>query len=641
MAKKNQGTFLIDDSVKEEDRNKISERINGYLNDMKGEVSQREPILNKRLDFYEGRHQRWTNVIGLVNKQQEGHIIAVFNYIRRFCKKLEQSLTNQKIKIKLRGTDESDEIETARAEAVSKAVNRVLDDNFFFELIFKRTTSNQVRDGDFVIDCRVIDDAKDGKKIEITHSEDLRKILVLWDDAAGSSFTGIAFKDMWTTSKIKRDFGYDASPFSEKEPQTESKGSHLKDQFGIFSSSTGSGASNVATGETKLPKAEVIDYWGYEVINGEVKVVNLIYINRDMVQFVVTDYQFIPKLIGHSFITAGRPWSYSFIDDLVDPQVELNDRSGEEGDLIRVGSHMKFLAINMPDFDPDSVKPGSGQVIFIEGENADFKPLTMNFTPFPSEAYLNRVLDHLFTLGIPKIGLSAGTAPYTGRVGAIQYQPIIDITADLQVQWELVLSKLIKMIQQYFIDHFPEMLPLMQEHITDPSTGEQSEGEPIIREIEFDWENVLPLSRSDKVVDASTIRDRGAISLYTYLAEAGFPNPGDEIKRMKKEAKDPELMTLLTKFNQFSPGAVKAQLDERKAAADQAEQMGADQAAASAQGGNGGTPSNPPAPILTPEQNSGSRRGVSAAPGAPNGQTATPKGALDQTVQNNNAQQGA
>ena len=57
----------------------------------------------------------------------------------------------------------------------------------------------------------------------------------------------------------------------------------------------------------------------------------------------------------------------SFVDPLVDAQIELNDRTGEEGDLIRVGSHMKFLAVNMSDFDPDSVKPGTVRLFFIEG----------------------------------------------------------------------------------------------------------------------------------------------------------------------------------------------------------------------------------------------------------------------------------
>ena len=108
-----------------------------------------------------------------------------------------------------------------------------------------------------------------------------------------------------------------------------------------------------------------------------------------------------------------------------------------------------------------------------------------------------------------------------------------------------------------------------------------SDGELVVRDIEFDWENVLPLSRSDKVIDASTLRDRSAISLHTYLEEAGFRDPGKEIKKIKKEVKDKELMAALPKFQQFAPGTVRAQLDAQKlqmqAQEDQAEMIGMSQ----------------------------------------------------------------
>ena len=462
------------------------------------------------------------------------------------------------------------------------------------------------------------------------------KISVGWDDAAGTSFSFVAFQDLWSVDKIKREFDYDAEPVSESKLQAEQKGSHISDQFGLFAQTYG-GTNQVPSGKTMLPKAKIADTWSLEVVGGQVKVVNMFFVNDDLLQFVVTDYKKIPWFIGHSFVVAGKPWSKSFIDDLIDPQIELNDRSSEEGDLIRVGSHMKFLAINMPDFDPQTVKPGSGQVIFIEGENADFRPLPMTISPFPSADYINRVMEHLFNLGLPRIALAAGTAPYTGRVGAIQYQSVIDIVTDLRMQWEVVMRDLISTIQQYLIDHFPETHSFMREHIVDDQTGEMIEGELVIRDVEFDWENVLPLSRSDKVVDASTMRDRGAISLSTYLEEAGFRDPGKEIKKMKKEAKDEELMTLMTKFNQFSSGVVKAQLGAQQAAAAAAEA----QASVTGQIDNvvNQPTSKTTAPILNQSQNDG-RRGILSATGTPTGQTASPKGAVAQTTQNINAAAG-
>lgn len=636
VKKKNPGTFQIDDSVPLKTREKIRDRTLEYIDNMKMEVSEREPILSKRQDFFEGRHHRWTNVNGQAIKQQEGHIQAVFNYIYRFCLKLHQSLTNSPPRIKIVSKDESNEIETARSEAVETALYKVLNDNQFFKVIFKRSGVNQIRDGDFIVGCTVQEDDKDGKHIEITHSEDMAKVLVMWDDAAGTSYSGVAFRDMWTLSKIMREYGYEAEPHQEKPGDgKEQKGSHNNDQYGMFASTVDPKPS-VPTGQGKLPKAEVIDYWGYEVIAGEVKTVNLIFINREMVQFIVTDYKEVPKWIGHSFVSAGKPWSISFIDPLIDPQIELNDRTGEEGDLIRIGSHMKFVVVNMSDFDADSIKPGSGQVIYIEGENADFKPLQMNISPFPSDSYLNRIMEHLFTIGLPKIALAAGTAPYTGRVGAIQYQPVVDFVTDLRIQWEVVLDQLLKTIQQYFIDYFPELHPIMREYVIDEETGAGSDGELVIRDIEYDWDNVLPLSRSDKVVDASTVYDRHAISTHTYLEQAGFRNPSAEIKKLKAEAKDPEMMTLREKFSQFASGVVKAQLEAQKSMMDAQEQNGAI-AGQMADAQNKGTPESKK-PILTPEQNDGSR-GVMTGTGSPSGQT-TQNGDIATTTQNLNAKQG-
>lgn len=635
MAKQ-KGKFLIDDSVKESVRKEISENVLKRIEEMDMEVQEREPIIRKRQDFYEGRHQKWTNVSGQVVKQQEGHIMATINYTWRFCKKIEQALTNQPPKIKAVPKDESNDVEVVRTEALEQALYDTLRNNKFMDSTFKKLASNQVRDADFMFDCKVMKD-NEGNRIVISPNEDVLKVKIGWDDAAGTSYSFAVFSDNVSIQKIKRDYGYDATPMSDDGSiKGDSKGSHLNDQYGMLSIDGKSAA--VPSGNSKIPKARLDDCWSYEVIDDQVKVVNLVYINRELVQFIVTDYKRIPKFIGHSFVVAGKPWSSGFIDPLIDPQVELNDRSGEEGDLVRIGSHMKFLAVNMPDFDASSVLPGSGQVIFIEGEGADFKPLQMTISPFPSSDYINRTMEHLFTLGIPKISLAAGTAPYTGKVGAIQYQPFVDLIDDLRIQWEIVFRDLIKTIQEYFIAYFPETHQFMTESILDPETGETTDGELVVRDIEFDWDNILPLSRSDKVVDAATLRDRGLISVSTTLEEAGFRDPMKEIKKLKKEAKDSELMAIIPKFQEFTPGIVKAQLEAQKKAADAQEQMAGETGMVQDQI-QSATQAATKAPILNSSQNDG-RRGVLSGTGTPTGQTATPKGAVAQTGQNINAQEG-
>ncbi len=637
MAK---GNFIIDNTISKKIRDEIDQKVTKRIQQMKSEVSERKPIIEKRQDFFEGRHHKWTNVVGQAVKKQEGHILAVFNYVLRFCQKIIWVLSNHPPKIKVVPKDESNDVETIRAETLEEAIYKVFRDNKFFPIIMEKLTINQVRDGDFVVDCRVIKEANGEKKIVIKPNENLLNIAVGWDDLAGTSFSFIAYSDLWSIDKIKRDFDYDADPISDESlSQGPTTGSHLNDQYGILSTSP-EAESKIPSGKSKIPKARITDYWGYEVIKNKTRIVNLVYINKDLVQLVVSDYKKLPKYIGKSLLVAGKPWSMSFIDPLVDPQIELNDRTGEEGDLIRVGSHMKFLVINMPDFDPTSIKPGSGQVIFLEGENVDFRPLQMSISPFPSESYLDRVLDHLFNLGLPKIALAAGTAPYTGRVAAIQYQPVADIMQNYRNKWEDVLRELCMTIQQYFIDFFPETHSFMTESIMEADTEETVDGELIIRNLEFDWDNILPLSRSDKVIDAATLRDRQAISLHTFLEEAGFRDPNKEIKKLKKEAKDEELMALLPKFQELTPGVVEAQIEARKKLLEQEEMEAARTGKTEELAGQISKATQAtPAPIRSSEQNE-KRRGIPSGQGTPTGQTATPKGAVAQTTQNINARQG-
>ena len=94
-------------------------------------------------------------------------------------------------------------------------------------------------------------------------NEDLLKIKVGWDDASGTSFSFVAFEDLWTVEKIKREYGYEARPMSdsELEKSTHNQGNHLQDQYGLMS--TGGGHSETTpSGNNKLPKARITDYWG-------------------------------------------------------------------------------------------------------------------------------------------------------------------------------------------------------------------------------------------------------------------------------------------------------------------------------------------------------------------------------------------
>jgi hypothetical protein len=608
-----------------DEQESIKEQILKEIQQTNKDVDDHARVLKMRRDFWEGKQYLYTNVIGLRGKEREGHINAVFNYTWKMAEKLHESLTNFPFKLKIISDDEGDEEENIRSEALEKAIKRVLDDNDFFEVIYDRCSAIQVRDGDFAIKCIVEENEVEGRFIKIDHVEDISKLHVMWDDAAGKSFSAIAYEDTWTLDKIRQEFdGYDAEAMG-LENQDSSSSSH-GDEYGILGSNTR--YSSTSTGQNELPKQKVTDYWGRKKVGDSWKIVNAILVGKEMIQLQYTDYKRMPWMVGHSYPNPRYPWSISFIDALIDPQVELNDRQSEEGDLIRIGSHMKFLVVNMPDFDEKSLKPGSGQAIFIEGENADFRPLSPNISMFPSEAYLNRTMEHMFTLGLPKIAFAAGTAPYTGRVGAIQYQSVVDPVNKMRVKWQKVLKDLVELIQEYFEMFFPETEGFMTAHSESGDMG------IIHRKVEFDWENILPMSKSDMIVDASTLFDRDAIPVRKYLDLSGLNDAPRIIKELKKESKDEELLTARGKFKELSVAATNAQILQQKTIAEEtnAEQLGNVAAVSQASAPQ-------PKPIMHENQNQGQApKGISSAKGVPTTGQVSQMGAVRQAQQNLNAQ---
>ena len=241
--------FIIDDSVSKKLREEISDRVKERIKQSSSEISERKTVIEKRQDFFEGRHHRWTNVIGQGIKQQEGHIQVVINYVAKFCQKLIWILTNFPAKIKIVPKDESNDIEVSRTEALEEAVRKTFRENKFQSLVLEKLAVNQVRDGDFVFDCRVVE-TKNSRKIVISPIEDLLKVSVGWDDASGTTFSFVSFSDQWSIDKIKREFDYEATPISEKDTQGESRGSHLNDQYGILSSPSGI--------ESKIPSGKSV-----------------------------------------------------------------------------------------------------------------------------------------------------------------------------------------------------------------------------------------------------------------------------------------------------------------------------------------------------------------------------------------------
>lgn len=610
------------------------------IKDIQPDVDERKPIYQKRRNMFEGKQNIYTNVVGLQQKETEGHVMPVFNYVKKMAKKLYQALTNYPFRYRVQGEDESNEIEVTRAEGVEQFIDKALYDNKFFNVIFKRGTLTQVRDGDVAIKCVVEDNNAGGRDIKMYLCEQMENMYVMWDDVQGTSFTALAYVDEWTNERIRRE--YPNVKLSDSRPAVSSStGTHDGGQYGQFASPVGTLSP---TGMNKVPKTKVADVWAWAAFEKDAdgnpiyKVVNEVLIGisdeAEVADFQITDYRRQPWVFIHGEANPGKPWSSAFIDILFDANIELNDRSGEEADVIRIGANRKFVIKNMPDFDAESLKPGSGQGIYIEGQDADFYPLPDSINIFPAESYKNSVMDHLFNLGLPKIALSAGSGPYTGRVGAIQYQAVTDEVTDLRDSWNNAMQELFTMMQEYGIDFFPELREMftISEEV---APGQYEDGEMAPRKVDFDWENPLPLSRSDAVVDAATMFDRKVLPVRMFLEMAGFKDPSRIVKELKKEWKDPDLVPIRSQFANLADSVLKKQNEATREQMELQEEFAAN---AATQANTTNQPANTPPPMLHNFQNS---RGVSSAKGSPATGASSQAGNMRQTQQNMNAANGA
>jgi hypothetical protein len=619
------------------------------IKDIQPDVDERKPIYQRRRNMFEGRQEIYTNVVGLQQKDVEGHIMPVFNYVKKMAKKLYQSVTNYPFRYRIEGEDESNEIELGRSEAAEKFIDKVLYDNKFYNVIFKRGTLTQLRDGDAAIKCVVEDNNAGGRDIKMYLCEQMENMYVLWDDVQGTSFSALAYVKEWSNERIRREYPQVKLEETRSSP-TSSIGSHDNDQFGLFSSPANTLSP---TGLSKVPKTKVADAWVWAAFDKDAsgnpiyKIANVVLIgtgeDAEIAEFQVTDYRRMPWVFVHGEANPGKPWSSAFIDILFDANIELNDRSGEEADVIRIGANEKFVIKNMPDFDAESLKPGSGQGIYIDGPDADFYPLAHPINTFPSESYKNSMLDHLFNLGLPKIALSAGAAPYTGRVGAIQYQAVADEVTDLRCSWNNTLQELFTMIQEYGIDFFPDAKDIftISEEV---APGMYEDGATAPRKVSFDWDNPLPLSRSDAVVDAATMFDRKVLPTRMFLEQAGFKDPNRIVKELKKEWKDEDLVPIRSQYENLADSVIKKQDEATREMAETEQEIAATVAAtaavstpASTSGSAGGTT---PPPMMHNFQNQGRSRGISSSPGSPATGAKSAGGAMRQRQQNRNAARG-
>lgn len=578
-------TLPLEGTKKQQDQ--ISKKIDDKFEDLRKDRDERKTAYTKRRDFYTGNHYQYSNINGLIKdtKQKKGHTNQVTNYAGKTVVKIAQSLSNNPPKLTGIPQDITNDIETVRTQSVQDFVDMTLDDksNRFWKTTYRRASFNQSMLGDAAIKTYIV-----GDKILIRTHDDMGSIMVGWNGTEPGGYDCVIAEGHYTAQAIKDLYGIEVN--EKKIPQQKDasmQGDWDANQWATKGNR--SSAPNMPSGKNDIPTLRVVEY--------DSKDYYALKIEGELVQLSFKDDTSYPKVSFWTFVhnipNPPSNWSIADIDYLVDVQVELNDNDNRSSDYIRVGGVQRYVAYNMNDFDPESVKTSSGQVIFVNSPDgtAKFESLATNVNNFPADQYHARKLAEMYDMGLPKVNYGASGAD-SGRSKAMDYQSSIDLTIFKRDSWELALQDIIEKIQIFGYFLHPEL-----------DFFNNEEGEFVVRNFEFDWTDILPVSQSDKIVNVANKYSMIGIPLVQAFKELGYRNPEAMVEQLKKELEDPNLMILRSKQWALSGGLLQAQ----------------NQAATMAQTNMSETPppgtANQPSPTLTSSENQPTSKPMAAKGG--------------------------
>lgn len=607
-----------DEKEQEEHSKLISKRV-GYLENDKKE---REEIYKIRRDFYVGNHAKYTNIVGLQQKEKKGHANAVLNYSGKTVQKVAQKLSNNPPAMSYpvdsiyKPDDENYEVEEARTQAVEDFVEDVLRRNKFWKRGYRRGAFNHVVVGDFALKVYPINVGTPENpqwEIKITSQEKMENILVGWRGDDGREFDYVATDDERSIQSIKDEWGIEVPVEGiikgDDEKTGMQKSNHNDNQWGQKNVGLG-GRAILPSGKNEVPAIRVLEYDDLDSY--------CIKLGGNLVQYAKKDDTTFPRMkfwiLGENIPNPGFHWSISDIDFLIDPNIELNEGSNEERDYIRVGANQKYVAYNMSDFDPESVKTGSGGVIFVDSPegNSRFEPLPTNVNTYPADTYLQRMKKTIHDLGVPEVDFGT-SGSQSGRSKALDYQSVVDLMEFKQDSWELVLDEISEKIQMLGYFYFKS------EFFEDAATGNFK-----VRHPEFDWSDILPITQADKVV---TVVNKVQMGLPFRLAfkELGYRDVDAIIAEMKKEAQDPDLMIFRSKMWQLTGGILQASAAAAPETSTESEPAPNPNAQATS-------------PTMIPSQNQGRESSLPMSARGGTTRFTSPNGFIDQTRQNLEAQ---
>lgn len=535
------------------------QRISNYIKYYSEDLSTRRRYLRKLFRFYLGFQSGYTNVYGQSKEQKRGHTSSVKNYFKEHILKFVDTMNINKPRLGIAPNIGDHPAEPFAAQATERFIDKVLYDNRFDTTQYGLGNFNQSLAGNFAVKTYSEKNEAGEWEIKVRTKHNMGNVIVGWAGEDPYKFNYFISLELLTEREMLDFYGEIPKDIDREEDVKMLKS--LSSEFDIRSESqlgehTARGGTQwgkdyekmsetTLTSDTSGRRFLLIDYWDDKR--------NIIIIGGRVVQYVEHEYGFNPWDIGKNNPSPTSYYGLSDGDPLIDPQVDFNERSDDESDLIRASSNFKYVIKNVHDFNAEEMKKGSSQFIELSGENVAIDALTIPVNIFPSQQNISRTLKAMHDLAVPEVVFATGITGLSGRAMAVAWQPMKAKIERKQTEWERVLTSVCEKIQVLADKHFNFQF------LKDPSTGEFAP-----RQVFFRWADILPTTKSGELQDILNKVNIMKLPLKVALEEAGYRDPESIIKQMKEEFKDPELVAIRERMATLTPGGVEAQFNAQQ-----------------------------------------------------------------------------
>lgn len=441
-------------------------------------------------DFFDG--DQWKYI------PEGGKRMRVYNYCRNVVNNYTAFMTNEPIDIDVPSYDITDEIAVSRAEAQERLLKDILADNKF-DLIFESSVQNGSLLGDSIILGPFIDEEND--RIILKNVKKPENVRLIWADDQYSELFGFIHHYYVSLEMAYKLF-----------PEAIAKGITFVEQNVDVTASAGSTSSTgrgseASGGTTSRMMVAVMDCWTADK--------HMLIVGTKDLKYE-DGYGFVPCVHVPNIIHPKNANGISDIEDMLDAQVEYNERNADMGEIINENAYSWIFGKNV-----DIAEQRGGQLNIVDiGDEGEIIPDPRRPLPGMLENEISRRLSTIFQIsGLNEnIFGGSGIRAVTGRALSVLMQTVNNRIKGRQMRWTMALQTLFGNIFKLVERYYPNGKKLVAGN--------------------YKTDIFFPGTLLRNVTDEINKFNAKLQSQETTMKNLGVPSPADERKLMKKELED-------------------------------------------------------------------------------------------------------